>query len=93
MISANGKHANPDRTTLERLAEARGDAQYTVVCTFPRDAAAQVDAHEPGAAERRAALRDFDAWADRQAERGVRVVYRRPDALSVAVALGDEALG
>jgi hypothetical protein len=34
-----------------------------------------------------------DAWADRQAERGVRVVYRRPDALSVAVALGDEALG
>jgi hypothetical protein len=92
VISANGKHANPDRETLERLSAARGEDHYTVVCTFPEAAYKLVRADEPGADERRAALRAFHEWAKQQSARGVTIVYRDPEALGVPIALGDEAL-
>lgn len=91
VISANGKHANPDRETLDRLAAARGDARYTVVCTFS-EAAYQHVQDAPDAEERRAALRSFHEWAHAVTARGVKVVYREPDALAVSVVLGDERL-
>ncbi len=92
VISANGKFANPDIATLERLSAARGDAWYRVVCTFPEAAYKLVRADEPGAEERRAALRACHAWAERQAARGVEIVYRDPAAPGVPIVLGDEAL-
>jgi hypothetical protein len=91
VISANGKHANPDRETLDRLAAARGDARYTVVCTFPEAAYPHVE-DAPDAEERRAALRSFHEWAHNMTARGVKFVYRDPSALAVSVVLGDERL-
>ena len=35
VFSANGKFGNPDRETLEMLAEVRGDADYRVHLTYP----------------------------------------------------------
>lgn len=93
VISADGKHGNPDRETLERLAAARDGAAYTVVCTFPAGAEATVRVDEPGAEARRTALRGFARWAARQADRGVTIIHRDPDALAVRVELGDETLG
>lgn len=92
VISADGKHGNPDRETLDRLAAARGDDLYTVVCTFPERADELVAPDQPDADERRAALRSFRAWAARQAARGVTFVYRDPQAPGVTIALGDETL-
>lgn len=92
VISADGKHGNPDGETLERLAAARGGARYTVVCTFPEAAYTRVSPDAAGADERRAALRGFHQWAQRQRERGVTIVYREPEALSVQIVLGDEVL-
>lgn len=37
VFSGNGEHGNPERTTLEMLAEARGDAEYAVYLTYPVD--------------------------------------------------------
>jgi hypothetical protein len=92
VISADGKHGNPDRETLERLAAARAGAPYTVACTFPEGADRLVRADDPGADERRAALRDFHAWAQEMSARGVTVKYRDPDAHSLPIVLGDERL-
>ena len=92
VISANGKHGNPDRETLERLAAARGVTQYTVVCTFPEAAYKLVNPDAAGAEERREALLGFHEWARRQRARGVTIEYREASALSVAIALGDEEL-
>lgn len=93
VISADGKHGNPDRETLERLAAARAGARYTVACTFQAGAEAMVRDDEPGADARRAALRGFAGWAARQASRGVTVIHRDPAAFAVRVELGDETLG
>lgn len=92
VISANGKHQNPDRATLDRLAAARGNARYTVVCTFPEAAYARVEGDSADAEERRAALRDFHAWAQEMSARGVTVKYRDPAAHSLPIVLGDERL-
>ncbi|MBK7827140.1 hypothetical protein [Nannocystis sp.] len=92
VISANGKHANPDRETLERLAVARGVTQYTVVCTFPEAAYKLVKPDAAGAEERREALLGFHEWAQRQTARGVTIRYREASALSLAIELGDEEL-
>ena len=35
VFSANGKFGNPDRETLEMLAQVRGDADYRVHLTYP----------------------------------------------------------
>ncbi len=92
VVSADGKHGNPDQETLERLAEARAGARYTVACTFPADAEQRVNAGDSGADERRAALHGFETWAARQTGRGVTVIHVEPGALGVAIPLGDERL-
>lgn len=87
IVSANGKHQNPDVATLELLAEARGDAPYTLVLTFPERAYADVDADaEP---ERHAALAAIDAWLSACPEGHPTIVYRDREALGVRVDLGD----
>lgn len=35
VFSGNGEHGNPERSTLEMLAEARGDDDYTIHLTYP----------------------------------------------------------
>ena len=35
VFSGNGQHGNPERVTLEMLAEARGDDDYTIHLTYP----------------------------------------------------------
>jgi hypothetical protein len=92
VISANGKHGNPDRETLERLAAARGDATIRWYVHSRRRRTRGSRATRPDADERRAALRDFHAWAQAMSARGVTVVYRDPDALSLPIVLGDERL-
>lgn len=87
VISANGKHGNPDRETLERLEEARAGARYRVVCTFPEAAYRSVRADEAGADERREALQAFHTWAKRQPDT-VEFVHREASALGVKVELG-----
>ncbi|HRI09847.1 MAG TPA: MBL fold metallo-hydrolase [Nannocystaceae bacterium] len=87
ILSANGKHQNPDIATLDMLAEARGDAPYTLVCTFPE--AAYRDADADTDAERRHALQAIDAWL-RERPDNVTVRYRERNALGVRVDLGDE---
>lgn len=87
ILSANGKHDNPDIATLDMLAEARGDAPYTLVCTFPEAAFRDVDADTDAA--RRRALEAIDAWL-RSAPDNVTVVYRERNALGVRVDLGDD---
>jgi hypothetical protein len=37
VFSGNGEHGNPDRTTLEMLLEARGNANYAIHLTYPVD--------------------------------------------------------
>lgn len=37
VFSGNGEHGNPERSTLEMLAEARGDDDYTIHLTYPVD--------------------------------------------------------
>lgn len=37
VFSGNGEHGNPDRETLQMLADARGDEDYTVHLTYPID--------------------------------------------------------
>lgn len=91
VISANGKHGNPDFETLERIEAARAGAAYTVVCTFPERAYAKVEGDSREAEERREALKKFDAWARRQPD-DVKFVYREADALGVTLDLGDESL-
>jgi hypothetical protein len=35
VFSGNGEHGNPERETLEMLATARGDDDYTIHLTYP----------------------------------------------------------
>ena len=37
VFSGDGEHGNPERTTLEMLAEARGDDKYSIYLTYPVD--------------------------------------------------------
>jgi beta-lactamase superfamily II metal-dependent hydrolase len=86
IISANGKHDNPDIETLELLAEARGEEEYSLVLTFPERAYERVDADREG--KRRAALEAVDQWLAARPEGRPRLIYREPDALSVVIELG-----
>ena len=88
ILSANGKHQNPDVETLDMLAEARGDAPYTLVCTFPAEAYKDVDADAD--AERHQALRAIDRWLRARPEGHPTVVHRDRDELGVRVELGDD---
>jgi hypothetical protein len=35
VFSGNGQHGNPERNTLQMLADARGDDEYAVYLTYP----------------------------------------------------------
>lgn len=91
IISANGKHQNPDLETLKMLAEARGDAPYTLILTFPEGAYADLDPVVE--AERRAVLEGIDGWLRACPEGHPTIIYRERDALGVSVVLGDETCG
>lgn len=92
VVSANGTDNNPDSETLARLSQARGDAPYTLLCTFPEEAYKLVKSGAAGPSERKKALLAFDAWTKSPEAANVTVVYRDPKAYSVCAALGDETL-
>jgi hypothetical protein len=92
VISANGKHDNPDVETLEMLARARGDAKYTLHLTFPKAAWKEVTGESNAERERREALRAIDNWLEKPGAHRPTRVYRQRDSLGVTVALGDESL-
>ena len=92
VISANGKHANPDVETLDMLAEARGDAKYTLHVTFPKAAWKDVTGESKADHERREALRAIDAWLEKPGARRPKRVYRQRDSLGVTVSLGMDSL-
>ncbi len=87
VISANGKHGNPDRGVLDMLWTARGSDDFTLWTTFPRNAATLVSG--VGEAERVEALREVQAWFD---SHEVKVCYRKPKDLSIKIHLGDEKI-
>lgn len=75
VISGNGEHHNPDTTTLEMIVAARGDARYTVHCTYRRGI--------KGLGER------LDAFlAALPAERRERFVFRDESELGLRLDLG-----
>lgn len=92
VISANGTDGNPDVATLELLAEARGEAEISLHLTFPEHAWKGVVGTAKGERERRAALKAIDAWLANHCPEAWTVCYREPNALSIAVELGDEGL-
>jgi hypothetical protein len=96
VISANGKHGNPDRESLDMLWEARGKGDWQIWTTFPRDAfklidpgAARTESEQTSLEKRRAALEEVQAWFDAHP---VKVTYREPHALGIQIHLGDEKL-
>jgi len=92
VISANGKHGNPDVATLDMLAEARGDAEISLHLTFPEHAWQGVEGTTKAERERRAALEAIDTWLVERCPEAWTVCYRDPDAPSIMVELGDEEL-
>jgi hypothetical protein len=92
VVSANGKHSNPDLETLELLHEARGRDPYTLYFTFPERAYEEVEVDTKGDEDRREALKAVDGWLRKHKAPRPTVVYREPDRLGVAIALGDEQL-
>jgi beta-lactamase superfamily II metal-dependent hydrolase len=80
IVSGNGKHGNPEIETLRMLAEARGDAPYTVHFTY-RDG-------EHGLGQR---IRAWEA-EQRAAGRPVKTAFAKRATRSLLVELGDEKL-
>ena len=81
VISADGKHGNPDTATLQMLSEARGDDEFTLHLTnltLPED-------------EDPKRLVKFFA-KEKKAGKNYEVVGRKDKALSISVDLGDESL-
>lgn len=89
VISANGKHSNPDRSVLDMLWTARGPGDWTLWTTFPKNAAALIKGTTSGDAERAKALTEVQKWLD---SHKVKVRYRKPKDLSIKIQLGDEEL-
>jgi len=86
VISANGKHHNPDPPTLRMIAEARGDEDYTIHFTFT------ADQHETETnADNAEALRQVHEWVTDEKPDNCTVVYREPgdDVYSVTVDLSE----
>lgn len=90
VISANGKHDNPDIDTLDLLADARGDDPYTLALTFPEAAYKEITASSGAEFERRAALERIDAWLRKRPEGNPTIIYRDPNESGVRIELGDE---
>lgn len=86
VISANGKHDNPDLPTLQMIAEARGDDPYTIHLTFT------ADQHETETnAENAEALRKVHEWVTHEKPDNCTVIYREKgdEIYSVTVDLSD----
>jgi hypothetical protein len=87
VISANGKHHNPDPPTLRMIAEARGEEdEYTIHFTFTEDQ------HETETNEEFAeALAQVHEWVTDERPDNCTVVYREPgeDVYSVTVDLSE----
>jgi hypothetical protein len=75
VISADGKHANPDPPTLQMLTEARGGDEYTIHLT-----------NLPGPPHK---AKKFFAEDRAANDRKYEVVVREPGALSLRVELGE----
>ncbi len=86
VFSANGSDNNPDIETLDLLWSERGEQrrQWQLWLTFPRDAYKDVEDTGSGAQGRKKVLRAVQEWLDRH---DVRVRYREPDALGLAIQL------
>jgi hypothetical protein len=78
VVSADGKHDNPDVETLEMISEARPDDGFTVHLTYPPSEFAV-----PKIGQK--VKKFFDA--ERRAGRGYKVVTRAPGQLSVSIKL------
>jgi len=75
VFSGNGNHHNPDPATLEMLAEARGDAAYTIYFTFTADQHLDPES-DPEFAE---CLKEVHEWVETKKPANCTVVYREPD--------------
>lgn len=84
VFSADGSNNNPDIETLDLLWRERDRArdQWQMWLTFPRDAYKDVEDTGEKARKRKAALRAVQEWINHH---DVRVVYREPDALELAI--------
>jgi hypothetical protein len=76
VVSGDGEHGNPDKTTLEMVREARDTDEYTVHFTFTEDA----HLHETNQ-RRKAALKKVADW-----------VAQKPDTCTVVFQDADEAV-
>lgn len=86
VISANGRHGNPDPPTLRMIAEARGDEEYTIHFTFTEDQ------HETETNEEFAeALAQVHEWVTDEKPDNCTVIYREPgdDVYSITVDLSE----
>lgn len=85
VISANGENGNPDRETLDLLWDARGsEGGWDLYLTFRRNEFELVEGTGAKAEKRRQALKEIQAWLNKH---DVKVIYREPDALGVAIDL------
>lgn len=82
VFSGDGEHGNPELATLEMLASARGNDDYTIHFTFTEDAHEHEQNHE-----RKTALEKVNTWVKDERPASCTVVFRDPDELSVSVAL------
>lgn len=93
VISADGHHANPDVPTLEALAAARGDDDYTLHLTFPERAFEEISQDTSSSRERkrRQALLDIHEWLTNERPANCTVVHRQTgdDVFSLHVDLGE----
>ncbi len=86
LMSANGKHHNPDRPTLDMIAAARGDAEYTIHFTFTADQHAKETNTKYAEA-----LGEVDYWIKHDKPAGCTVMHRPPgdDVHSISIDLED----
>ena len=83
VISANGKNGNPDEATLELLGHVL-DGDQTIWVTFAHDAWKTIHGTGKTVQARIEALHKAQRLLDRQS---VKVVYRDPQALGIAIPL------
>ena len=88
VISANGRHDNPDPATLDLIAEARGDDEYALYLTFEAKAFENVPKRSKS---RREALKKIHDWLTDERPPNCKVVYRKPgaDIVSTPIDLAD----
>ncbi|MGD9721712.1 MAG: hypothetical protein AB7O59_05505 [Pirellulales bacterium] len=81
VISADGKHGNPDTPMLKMLSEARGNDKYTIHLT---------NLELPEDSNRKRIIKFFEK--EKKEGKKYKVLARDPKKLSISVDLGDEKL-